>query len=75
MAIQKAPITGNDELDAWAYDVTTQISCTMIPFIATGGAGGGASGADGTDGNITLFLYKRTANTSVPARPTTVTYN
>ena len=76
MSVCRPPVTGDDILDSWANNVTQEINCTMIPFIATGGGtGGGSSGAAGADGNITLFLYKRTANTSVPARPTTVTYN
>jgi len=68
------PPTGDPVLDAWANDVTQEINCTLFPLISDV-ATGGSSGSDGADGNITLFLYKRSTTTSVPATPTAVTYN
>ena len=66
------PPTGDPVLDAWANDVTKEINCTIFPLISDVASNGGSSGADG---NMTLFLYKRTTTASVPATPTSVTYN
>jgi hypothetical protein len=66
------PPTGDPVLDAWANDVTQEINCTIFPLISDVASNGGSSGADG---NMTLFLYKRTTTASVPATPTSVTYN
>jgi len=83
MALIRPPITGDPQLDSWTDQITNQLNQGFLPGGSgfTGGGGGGSGlpgmdGRDGADGNTALYLYQRTtAETPVPTRPTSVTYN
>jgi hypothetical protein len=76
MSIIRPPYTGDPVLDSWTNQITQALNMGLLPGVNASGAGiGGGTGSDGANGNITLFLYKRTANDTVPPAPSFVTYD
>lgn len=70
MAVLQPPITGDNVLDAWTYQITKQLEL--------GGGIGGATteSAAGEPGSFVLVLYTRTeVDTPVPTVPSSVTYD